>query len=571
MNFRTSPAIITPAAAQRLPRVALVLMAILYILPGLVGREPWKPYDGANLGLMIQMAEGSAHWLFPNVPGLPMSEAGWLPYWVGAVFIWALPFLDPVLASRIPLGLATAITLTGTWYATYHLARAPGAQPVPFAFGGQASSKSYACALADASLLALIACLGLAHMGHEFSLHPFATAFVALLFWAIAKIAATPTDQNLSLYWWMAGIAVLGLLSSGYPSTAVILLFVSLMGLLHRDNQAMQWRSVRQGAIGLFITALFAYFIADWPRDAILPLGAGYDHVLRAIKTIVWFAWPAWPLVIWAVWQWRAQHKSPHIWLPGYWLVVLLAVGATATVPQRHLMLTLPVFASLAVFALPTIKRSGLALIDWVALLFFTTVGFVIWFYWTAFQTGSPVTAANAVTRLLPGFKPDFSWIQFVFAMAITLAWAWMIRWRTRRQQHAIWKGLVLSASGTIWVWGLIMSLWLPALNYGMGYDTLARELGRLTLTPQCVRTSGLPPALFSALQRQGVQLSAIDVQQAASTSCEYWILGDQANLSAIRLEQWAEVAVVRQRNRQTERIRVFKRIGANQAISTAN
>jgi 4-amino-4-deoxy-L-arabinose transferase-like glycosyltransferase len=564
MNFRTSPAVITPAAAQRLPRVALVLMAILYVLPGLLGREPWKPYDGANLGLMIQMADGAAHWLVPNVPGLPIAEAGWLPYWLGAVFIWALPFLDPALASRIPLGLAMALTLVSTWYATYHLARSPGAQPVPFAFGGQASSKSYACAMADASLLALIASLGLAHMGHEFSLHPFATACVALLFWAFAKIAVLPTPQSLRLQWGMAAIAVLGLLSSGYPGTAVMLVFVSLMGLLQPGQPAMQWRSVRQGALGLFIATLFAYFIIDWPHDAIVQLRDGYSHIFRALKTVVWFAWPSWPLAIWAVWRWRAQHQSPHISIPTYWLIVLLAVGATAAVPQRHLMLTLPIFASLAVFALPTLKRSGLAFIDWVALLFFTTVGFVIWFYWVAFQTGSPTAAANAVSRLLPGFDPDFSWLRFGFAVAMTCAWVWMIRWRTRRQQHAIWKGLVLSASGTIWVWGLLMSLWLPVFNYGMGYDTLARQLSRITSTQQCVHASGLPPALFAALQRQRVPVHIHSSLPNDLLNCQHWIVGDRADLSEIKLEQWAEVATVRQLNRRSERIRVFKRVGSH-------
>jgi hypothetical protein len=55
-----------------------------------------------------------------------------------------------------------AITLIATWYAVYALARTPAAQPVTFAFGGEARPADYARAIADGGLLALLACLGLA-------------------------------------------------------------------------------------------------------------------------------------------------------------------------------------------------------------------------------------------------------------------------------------------------------------------------------------------------------------------------------------------------------------------------
>ena len=566
MNFRTSPAVVTPLAAQRLPRLALVLLAALYILPGLLGREPWKPYDGANLGLMIHMADGSANWLYPSIAGLPMSEGGWLPYWIGALFIWALPFVDPAMASRIPLGLSLAATFVATWYATYHLARAPGAQPVPFAFGGQASTKAYACAMADASLLALIACLGLAHMGHEFSLHPFATAFVAILFWAFAKVSVIPTAHNLQATWIVAAGALLGLMASGYPATATLLIFVTLMGLLQRENAALQVRSVKQAAIGVFVVAVFLYTLVPWPRDGLVQWTEVHHHVVRALKTMVWFGWPAWPLAAWAIWRWRLQRRSPHIWLPGFWLGVLFVVGVTAGVPQRHLMLTLPILASLAVFALPTFKRSALALIDWVALLLFTTVGFVIWFYWFAFQTGAPAPAANAVARLLPGFEPAISWIECAFAAAITVAWAWMIRWRTGHQQHALWKGLVLSASGTIWVWGLLMSLWLPAVNYGMSYDMVARRIGQVIPASKCISATGLAPTLFAALERQGLSIVLNESLGSDAPQCDHWVMGEDADMPRFNLAAWTPVTTVWQLDRRGNGIRVFQRLATPDA-----
>ncbi|MFY9247964.1 MAG: hypothetical protein WAO62_04245, partial [Burkholderiaceae bacterium] len=37
-----SPAIVTLSGARRLPRWALALLTFLYVLPGFIGREPWK-------------------------------------------------------------------------------------------------------------------------------------------------------------------------------------------------------------------------------------------------------------------------------------------------------------------------------------------------------------------------------------------------------------------------------------------------------------------------------------------------------------------------------------------------
>jgi hypothetical protein len=60
-----------------------------------------------------------------------------------------------------------ALTLLLTWAATYHLALTDAAQPLPFAFGGEADPVDYARAVADGAVLAFIATLGLLQLGHE--------------------------------------------------------------------------------------------------------------------------------------------------------------------------------------------------------------------------------------------------------------------------------------------------------------------------------------------------------------------------------------------------------------------
>src|SRR5690606_26228175 len=135
--------------------------------PGFLGREPWKVDDVGSFGVMQELAQGLSNWWQPQLLGAAPQENALLPYWIGALFIKLMPFLDPVFASRLPFAALLLVTLAGSWCTVYHWPRLPAARPVAFAFGGEASPRDYARALADAGLLALIACLGLAQLGHE--------------------------------------------------------------------------------------------------------------------------------------------------------------------------------------------------------------------------------------------------------------------------------------------------------------------------------------------------------------------------------------------------------------------
>jgi 4-amino-4-deoxy-L-arabinose transferase-like glycosyltransferase len=161
-----TPALVTRRAARRLPRIALLLLCAAYVLPGVFGRDPWRNADITAFGYMVSLAEGRSDWLLPSLGGWP-AEAALLPHWLGALFVALLsPWLDAALAARLPFAALLALVLACTWYTTFPLARTDAAQPVAFAFGGEAETIDYARAIAAAAVLALIATLGLLQLGH---------------------------------------------------------------------------------------------------------------------------------------------------------------------------------------------------------------------------------------------------------------------------------------------------------------------------------------------------------------------------------------------------------------------
>ena len=564
---KPSPAIIAQSAVRRLPRLALLLFCLAYVLPGFLGRGPWKNADIAAFGTMRALASGQTSWLNPQLLGQVGEFEALAPYWLGALAIKALPFLDPALAVRIPFGLLLALTLVCTWYAVYYLARSPQAQPVAFAFGGEASPMDYARAIADAGLLALIASLGLAQLSHETTPALAQLAFTALVLYAMAASAYRSAYKMIGPALALA-VGLAGLALSGAPAVATLLGLGSTLvalGAVSGKNQPHPWRWVLlTGALTLAVAALSqALDLWRW-RIEIPGLQTPADlKEWRSLgRLLIWFTWPTWPLAAWTLYRWRRQLASRHVALPLWFaLVALAATITTPTASDRSLLLGLPPLAALAAFALPTLKRSVASLIDWFTLLFFTGCALVIWVIWIAMQTGMPKQPAANVAKLAPGFEPSFSWLAFLAAVVATLAWAWLVRWRAGRQRAAIWKSMVLPAGGATLCWLLLMTLWLPLLDYARSYAPLSRQIAARVDPAACVEVHGLNSAQVAAFQYYG----KLDLRQAGvKASCPYLVvdLEAQATLgNTVDLPEWAFLATLRRPTDKNENVALYKRV----------
>lgn len=506
-----TPAIVTQAAVRRLPRWALALLCMAYVLPGYVGREPWKNEDVATFWVMSLMANGQADWWNPLILGVPADTQAWLPYWLGAGFIHLIPGF-PEMASRLPFMAALALTLFFTWYAVYRFALLPAAQPVEFAFGGQAHPVDYARALADSGLMALLACLGLAQLSHETAASTFQMASFSMLLYSAACSVHSGSGQShtrraqyTGTVTWIAGLMCLGW--SGQPVLAAFtsLSWPCLHHWIQRAKQPTQIPTpVYTWLIGTITSVAFALF--TWQADKLhgieLPNSASDWYAF--VQQMLWFAWPAWPLAIWTVWRWRNHLRQPHLATPLYFTIGASIACLLLAGSDRALLMALPALAVLAAFALPTLERSVSALIDWFSVLFFTSAAVVIWVIWVAMMTGVPSKPAANVARLAPGFQPEFGGLAFALATASTLIWLAVVAWRLGRHPTMIWKSMVLPATGGVLCWLLLMTLWLPLLDYGRSYGPISRRMSALIEPGECALIRDLSQAQIAGLMHHG-------------------------------------------------------------------
>jgi len=543
----------------------LLLLCIAYVVPGFVGRDPWKSADVTAFGYMLELAQGRTSWSSPLLGGMAPETEGLLPYWLGAWAIQVSPsWLSAEMAVRVPFAVLLALTLVATWYAVYYLARSPGAQPVAFAFGGEANAPDYARAIADGGLLALIACLGLAQLSHEVTSYLVQLSCTALVFFGVAASPHRTAAPALALITGMAGLTL-----AGAPALAAMLGVMSIGVVVFApgsgNDRRLRW--------ALFLTAvvvaaaLLAAALDLW-RWRIVGAEAGGKEWQSLARLLLWFGWPAWPMALWTLWRWRKQifnrpgHR--HLLLPLGFVAISIAATVTTAPADRALLLGLPAMAALAAFALPTLSRSVGALIDWFTLLFFTVSALAIWVIWIAMQTGVPAKPAANVAKLAPGFVPQFSALALAVALAATVGWAVLVWWRASRDRAPIWKSLVLPAGGATLGWLLLMTLWLPLLDFARSYAPQVQNVLAVTgPAPGCVQTVGLSRAQVAALQYHG----GLTLERAGlQDECD-WLLADMASWPAserkVNAAAWQLQATIPRPTDKNDQLLVLRRVAS--------
>ncbi len=495
--------IVTQAEAGRLPRWALAMLGVLYVVPGLIARDPWGRADAEGFGLALTMARGGLNdWLAPHVLGLALPAEGPLAPWIGAAVASLFAgVLTEHAAVRLATGLVVALGLACVWHGTYLLARRAEVQPAD-PFGASASRDDIGRALADAALLVTMASCGLIARVHETTAEATQFAWSAAFLLGTAQAIERPLRGGL-----IAAVAIAAsLLTRGIPTAAFMLIVLLALPLC-----SPRYRLISRTMLGVALPVSIALSVA-WPLLllALHPAGApwlqawldwnagelGWPNARALIflaRNLPWFLWPTWPLALWAAWHWRHRWREPALTLPLLMGASALAMMLLSPAPSESVMLAavLPV-ALLAALGLPTVKRRLVSLLDWVAVATFSLFGFVLWAYWLALQTGFPPRMAVSAARLAPGHQPESIALQAATGVLASLAWLGLVSWRISRRPQAFWRPMALSCGGLVLIWLLLQSLWLPVYDARKSYRNLASDIAA-TLPPDYDCVTGAP------------------------------------------------------------------------------
>jgi 4-amino-4-deoxy-L-arabinose transferase-like glycosyltransferase len=222
----------------------------------------------------------------------------------------------------------------------------------------------------------------------------------------------------------------------------------------------------------------------------------------------------------------------------------------------------LPPLAILATFGLPTLKRGAINAIDWFSVMTLSAIAAFIWLGWIAKQTGWPAQLAKNAFKLAPGFKPEFNLIALLIALASSVGWVLLLQWRLGRRPPVLWRAVVLSTGGLVLCWLLLMTLWLPWLNYGQSYADVAQQINQhLPDNYRCVNARGVGPAQRASF----AYLGEVQFSKTADERCEFLLVQDtgvrkqRAQLTVVESE-FTLVWQGRRASDRNESFRLFKR-----------
>lgn len=511
IDARPSPARVSAAAAAAFPRWALFGLLAAYIAAGLIARDPWYSDDLAGFGVMWTMAHGAASdWLLPNTVGLPLAEEGPLAFWVGAAAIRAFgALLGDATAARLSCLFWFALATAALWYSTYRLARRDEAQPVAFAFGGEATARDYARMLGDVAVLLFIGTLGVVLRMHETTVEPAAVALIAVALYGLVWALERPAAGAL-----LAGVAVGALALARGPLPAVLLL-----GALGMAWWIAQREPTRRAALALLVAGAVVVF-ALWPLASLaLPsdLRGAYFAQWRAwvwrsvalpdaaklgwaAQNLAWAMWPLWPLAAWTLYAWRHSLRSPHVVVPALAAAaMLLALLLGEQASRTYLSLLAAPLVVLAAFGATTLRRAAENVIDWFSIVIFSFFAFAVWAYYFAMLTGMPPKMAASVQRLVPGFVAPEPFVPVALAAAASVAWIALVLWRVLRHPPMLWRGPALAGAGLTMLWVVLVTLFQPAVDYSRSFAPMARDLklriAQIGEPHPCVQAHRLTPA----------------------------------------------------------------------------
>lgn len=528
----------------------VILICIAWIVPGLIGHEPWKTDEAYTFGVVYDMLRGGS-WLVPTLAGETFLDEPPLYYLTAALTATlASPLLPLHDGARLATGLYMALTLL---------------------FCGMAGRELHGKGNGAVAGLLLMGCFGLVLRGHETL-----TDIAPLAGFALAYYALALALRRALLGGALIGTAIgLVFLSQGVLETLIVVLIALLLPAV-----SAAWRTRTYARAMLLAALVAAPLVVAWPlalhwreptlldlwlqRDLYASFNhAGHDWTFY-LRIMPWHSWPVWMLGLWTLWTLRRarreQYAAPAVALPltGFVVTLLLLVIAS-NARDVYALILLPALALLAAPAVGNLRRGAANAWFWFSITGVSFFILVAWFYWTGLELGIPARLHAHLHRLQPGYVPGFKWLPFTLAACYTLGWIVLLSKLKRSPE----RPAVVWAAGIAVLWGLTATLFLGWVDTGKNYRAVFTSMQQsLPAQYRCISSRKLGESQRAMLHYYANVITYREEINARSLDCDLLLTQGVVREVSPPTQNWHKIWEGSRPGDKAERYRLYKRGG---------
>lgn len=504
-----------------------VFLAIVgaYLLPGLLGHDPWKQDETYIFGIIHHMLQ-SGDYVVPTMAGEPFMEKPPLFYWVAAFLAQLLsPWLPLHDGARLATGVFMAVTCGAIGWTARH-------------WWGQGYGR--------VAVMALLSCFGLVWYAHLMLTDvPVLTGFaVATAGLALCRERALAGGVVLSV-----GVGI-GFLGKGVIAPGVIGIVALLLPLLFREWRSrtyfqalavsfvacLPWLLVWPIALYLRSQTLFMDWfwlnnVGRFLGFSVAELGAPHTpgYWYEALPTMTF---PALPLACVTLWQKRREILTQppiqySLLMFGVFMGMLISAASA-----RHSYI-LPALAPVALMAAPAavaLPKWCDRLFDWSGRVLFGVLALCIWGVWVVlYRNGSVPDSWSAITRVLPQhFNPPLDFNTLFVAPFLSVAAVILVLHYARKPG----RGLMSWTLGLTLCWGLATSLWLEWVDYAKSYRSVYMSMAQaLPEARKCIASEHLGESERGMLDYMLGVVTRRQETDPTYTECDVLLLGGRAGI----------------------------------------
>ena len=498
------------------------LLAMLYLLPGVLGRDPWRGDELRSFAVVADMLGGGS-WLLPHLAGVAQPEQAPLYYWSAALSAW---LLSPVLALHDGARLATTLWIIVTLWGCHRAAR--------HLFNDES--------IATCLLVLILGTLALFVQAHQLQPRVALMATIALTLAGAARLPVEPRSGAL-----LCGLGVALSALAGGPLALLLTLPLLCFPIV---GSGPSHASLRAGAslVALLLAALWPLALAGkapalyeiWRESATHLRLADSKQLGALLPQLAGGLWPLWPLALWVLYRRRSQWRAHGLQLPLVALLPgLLWLVFADHADQADILVLLPGCALLAAAGVDTLRRGAANAFDWFALMCCGVFAILVWLTWSAQIWQWPPGLARSLTRLAPEFTPQAVTLPAVLATVVCLGWLVL----ALCLPPSPWRGPMRWLLGVVMLWGLSVILLTPWVDQDRNYRPLTVALAaEMAQHPSgCIAERGLNNShraafdAFAGLRTERLDPQAVEI----TTGCPYLLIRDTALIGSSPAAPW--------------------------------